>query len=206
MAVREYLDFGGGGFGELFDGELFDGELFDGGDVSLTELLVTPYGYGFVVVLSAALLLLVRVGLNGVYRPMHPVTAWAWTGGLLGGAIVSYVIGVGITVTKNELPRLRGLQWAHVMYGTLGGAVFPWAYASWMGARGSEFAAFPATLHTGQAWGMVMFVLAAAVYYLLGALGGLGNNLRQWGAIVGMYLVYGVFLGLWMGFYTPLFS
>jgi hypothetical protein len=169
-------------------------------------LLVTTPGYAAVALLSAGLMLLLRLGLTPVIGdPIHPVTAWAWAGGFLGGAIMSYVIGVGITVTKDELPRLRTLQWTHLIYGVAGGTVYPWMYRIPMGAPGETFAAFPATLHTGQAWGMLMFVVAALAYYLAGTIGGVGDNLRQWGAIVGTYLVYGVVLGVWMGFWTPLF-
>lgn len=190
MAVREYLDVG----------------IDAGSDVDVVALLVSPYGYAAVAAVSAVLMLLARVAVNPIYRPMHPVTAWAWLGGLVGGAIMSYTIGVGITVTRSELPRLRALQWSHVIYGTVGGAIYPWVYAFLMNAEGAAYADFPATLHTGQAWGMIMFVAAAVAYYLAGAIGGIGSNIRQWGAIVGMYLVYGVFLGIWMGFWTPLFG
>jgi hypothetical protein len=178
-----------------------------GSDLRAVDLLVSPYGYAVVSVLSAVTMLAARYAVSPLIDDaVHPVTVWAFVAGLLGGAIMSYTIGVGITVTRSELPRLRALQWSHVMYGTVGGAIYPWVYTILMAAPPASIADFPATLHTGQAWGMLMFVAAAVTYYAAGAIGGVGNNIRQWGAIVGMYLVYGVFLGVWMGFWTPLFG
>ena len=44
-----------------------------------------------------------------------------------------------------------------------------------------------------------MFVVAGFVYLAVGTVGGVGSNLRQWGAIYGMYMAYGVVLGVWVG-------
>lgn len=177
----------------------------DLGSLEMDQLLQTRLWLGIVSVVTLVVFLLVRVLAGAIFgNPMHEITALGLVGGFLGGAIMAYIIGVGIEAAPSELPQLRALQYSHVVYGTLAGGVFPWFYVGLTHGGGQWVIRYPGSIHAGQSYAILLFALAAAVYYGLGALGGLGENLRQWGAIVGMYLVYGVFLGMFLGLSLPL--
>lgn len=129
---------------------------------------------------------------------VQPVTYAATSGGLVGGVVMSAVIGYGVDLDPAEYPTLRLVQWAHVTYAALAGAVFPRFY--WLMAEDpTHYTALPDVLHAAHTYSIVLFVVAALAYVAFGAISSLRNNLRPWVGMMGLYLVYGVVLGLWMG-------
>lgn len=129
---------------------------------------------------------------------VQPVTYVATSGGLVGGTVMSAVIGYGVDVDPGEYPTLRVVQWAHVTYAALAGAVFPRFY--WlMAGEPSHYTALPEVLHAAHTYSIVLFTVAALGYTAFGTISSLRNNLRPWVGMMGLYLVYGVVLGAWMG-------
>jgi len=172
---------------------------------SVRDLLASRVGLASVSMLTLLFAVAVRaVTGSAIGRPMHPVTVLGLLGGLLAGSVVAWIIGIGVDAGAEERLRLRGLQYAHVAYGTVAGGLFPWVYHGWMGAEGGMFVAFPGALHSGHVYSMLLFAVAGAVYLGVGVIGGVGDYLRQWGAILGMYVIYGMVLGVWMGLSEPL--
>lgn len=175
-----------------------------GGSSGLGGLLASPVGLGFLSVVTLALLILGRAAVGAAFGlGMHPVTPLALIGGFVGGSVMAWIIGVGIDATGEDVLRLRVLQYVHVAYATFAGGLFPWAYRWWMGAPGQVFVEFPFALHSAHAWSMLLFAVAGGGYLAVGSIGGVGNYLRQWGAILGMYVIYGMVFGVWMRLCRP---
>lgn len=156
---------------------------------------------GFVVVVAATVAVLVGLRLaygTVVGDDLQAVTVFALAGGLLGGTVMAAVIGFGVDVDRSQYATLRLVQWAHVTYAAVAAAVFPRLY--WvMDGTGAFYTAFPDVLHAAHTYSIVMFAVAALAYVATGAITGARDNLRPWVGMMGLYLVYGVVLGLWMG-------
>lgn len=167
--------------------------------LSLEWLLRSRLGFVTVVATTLATLLALRFAYGVVVGDdLKPVTLIALAGGLVGGTVMAAVIGYGVDVDTGQYGTLRFVQLAHVTYATVAAALFPRLY--WvMDGTGTFYTAFPDVLHAAHTYSIVMFAVAALAYAATGTITAGRNNLRPWVGMMGLYLVYGVVLGLWMG-------
>lgn len=202
-AVGDLFDRGDDDGGDGTEGGLLDGlsGLFEdtGSDLDLATVVTAKPTLYAVAGVTLALLAGVRVALGSVMSGPHPITWIALSGGFLGGAVMAELIDLGIDAAPAEMLRLRGLEFAHLLYGSLVGAAYPWLYNIVWSSGDVWFVTFPQGLHSAQSLATLMFVVAGFVYLAIGTIGGVGSNLRQWGAIYGMYMAYGIVLGVWVG-------
>lgn len=176
-------------------------------EVAVGEGLPTPRevlagwpGLLLVSVLSIAVLVAGRMAVAPLLNdPIVEVTWIGLAGGFLGGVMLAAILDVGIERLPGETVQFRALQLVHILYGALAGAFMPAVYWRLFAPEARWIISLPEALHAGQSYGLLMFVVAATAYLAVGTLGGPGENFRQWGALLGMYVMYGVFFGMWMG-------
>jgi len=180
----------------------------------VSEYVRTLPGIAVTILLSIGVLLGVRAVLGLVIdNPIHPVTYRAVIGGGLGSlGMLAFarrvdpeiafapmefwanVVGEG----EAEQYQLEG-YYLHVVYGSILAAFYPRLMQELTGGgAGSLFAEYPLSLVTGAGYAVALFVLGL-VYAQVG-LFRLEMEPRRLARFLGAHLVYGVVLGLVLGF------
>jgi hypothetical protein len=191
--------------------------LGDGSGLDLANRPRTPLG----VVTATALALLAmgaaRVGLASVLAdPVQPVTALGVLGGVLGAGLALVVrrhAGLGVPAatrvwshhvagTDPESARTQG-AFLHLLAGAVAGGWYPWLFAT-LGFRVGTFAALPASLAVGLAFGVLVWGVA------IGLVGAGVLDLELYGQrvarLLSLQLLYGLAVGAVVGLWCPVLA
>ena len=151
---------------------------------------------GATVVLIGFVLAAAGLALGG---SLHPVTFVGLVGGAVALIAMMAVFELNIEVNESERLELRQLQWTHISYLTVAGAFYPAFVRQGLGLSGEWFVELPLAIVTALGWSMLVFLPAAGVYVALGAVPLDRGVIRDWLRLVGLFLLYGVGLGLFVG-------
>lgn len=127
-----------------------------------------------------------------------------WVGlasGLLGAVVWVGVLELLVDVGDDELVLFHQIQYAHVVYGTVAGALYPPIIAV-LGLDRGLWSAFPQAFVGGLAYSVLVFVVAMGIYILVGAIRIDEDGVREVAVLAGLYLLYGVVFGVSMSL-TP---
>ena len=162
---------------------------------------------GLTVLIFAASLVAVGLALG---QSLRPVTYVGLVGGAVAAVVTMAILEVNLEVSESERAELRALQWVHVAYLSVAGALYPAVVAQGLGLSGEWYVELPLAIASALCWSVTVFLPAAAAYVLSGEVPLDRNVLRDWARLLGLFLIYGVVLGLIVGAYrsvwAPLFG
>jgi len=157
-------------------------------------------GLAGLVVTTVSIIIATRVLLGRTFlNPPAPITLIGILGGAAAGVAMSLVLGWRASAPPDERATLRVVQWLHVTYFTLGGGLYPLVMSDVVGLSSQWYAALPGAVLTAVVWSELLYIVAALVYLLGGALPADFGFLDVWLDLFWFYLVYGVFLGVVLG-------
>jgi hypothetical protein len=120
--------------------------------------------------------------------------------GIFGGAVAGVSMAIAMewttSIEETKRPLFRLVQWIHISYLIVGGGVYPVVMGTVLGLSPSAYVAVPGGVLAAVVWSEGLFLLAAVVYLVGGALPATLEWLDIWLDLFWYYLVYGVVLGV----------